>query len=96
MPAATTRAGLIAITGKEYARLDRLLDGLDEAGLQEVAHDTSVRDVIADRAHWIGPFPGWHGDGMAGRAVELPAPGYRRNELTRDNAMPSEHDAGLA
>lgn len=88
MPAATNKSDLIAVTGKEYAKLDQLLDQIDaeDAGRKD-DEDTSIRDVIAHRAHWVGLFLGWYADGMAGKTLELPAPGYKWNDLKRYNAM---------
>ncbi len=48
--------------------------------------DTSIKDVIAHRAHWIGLFLGWYADGLEGRPVFFPAEGYKWNELKRYNA----------
>lgn len=87
MPAATSRDELLAVTAREYAKLAALLDGIDDAvALAPDDDDTSIKDVVAHRAHWIGLFLGWYHDGLAGREVHLPAEGYRWNELTRHNA----------
>ncbi|MDJ1006693.1 MAG: ClbS/DfsB family four-helix bundle protein [Paracoccaceae bacterium] len=87
MPAATTRAELIAVAEKEYTKLQALLDTIpDGAALVPDDDDTSIKDVIAHRAHWIDLFLGWYADGLAGREVALPAPGYKWNDLKRYNA----------
>ena len=97
MPAATTRNDLIALTRKEYEKLDKLLDSVspDDAAAPD-DEDTSIRDVIAHRAHWAGLFLGWYEDGQAGKAVEIPAPGYKWNELKRYNAMLRQRSRSVA
>ncbi len=87
MPAAASRDELLAVTNREYAKLTALLDGIPDAvALAPDDDDTSIKDVVAHRAHWIGLFLGWYRDGLAGREVHLPAEGYKWNELPRYNA----------
>lgn len=96
MPAATSRAELIAVTQKEWGKLDALLDGLDRAFAHEKREgDTSIKDLVAHRAHWIDLFLGWYADGRAGHEVAFPAPGYKWNELKRYNADLRARQAGL-
>ena len=53
--AATTKAELLEVTRKEFGKLMALLDGIDAAtALTKREEDTSIRDVVAHRAHWIG------------------------------------------
>lgn len=86
MPA-TTKALLIDVTRKEFAKLETLIARLDEpTALVQDDDDTSIKDVVAHRAHWIDLFLGWHKDGLAGREVYFPAKGYKWNELKRYNA----------
>lgn len=86
MPA-TTRSDLVAATLKEFAKLETLIAGIAEpVALAKDQDDTSIKDVIAHRAHWIDLFLGWYADGLAGREVFLPAEGYKWNELPRYNA----------
>lgn len=54
--------------------------------MQKDADDTSIKDIIAHRAHWIDLFLGWYWDGQAGKTVHFPAEGYKWNELKRYNA----------
>ncbi|MBK8441053.1 MAG: ClbS/DfsB family four-helix bundle protein [Rhodobacter sp.] len=85
--AATTKAELLEVTRKEFGKLMALLDGIDAAtALTKREEDTSIRDVVAHRAHWIGLFLGWYQDGQAGRAVHFPAQGYKWSDLKRYNA----------
>lgn len=85
--AAQTKTDLLEVTRKEYEALETLIDGTaPEAALAKDADDTSIKDVIAHRAHWIDLFLGWHADGLAGRKVHFPAEGYKWNDLKRYNA----------
>lgn len=87
MPAATNATDLTAITKKEYARLRNLIDPIPEAqALQKREDDTSIKDVVGHRAHWIKLFLGWYRDGQAGRVVHFPAPGYKWSQLKDFNA----------
>lgn len=87
MPAATTKADLLAVTRKEWERLAALVAEIpDWVALAKDAEDTSIKDIVGHRAHWIELYFGWWEDGEAGRPVALPAPGYKWNELKRYNA----------
>ncbi len=86
MPA-TSRDQLLEVTEREFAKLDRIIASVDHrAALDKDGDDTSIKDVVAHRAHWIDLFLGWHRDGLAGREVAFPAEGYKWNELKRYNA----------
>lgn len=85
--AAQSKTELIDITRKEYAKLQKLVLQIDErVALLADDEETSVKDVIAHRAHWIDLFLGWYHDGLAGKPVFFPAEGYKWNELKRYNA----------
>lgn len=85
--AAQDKTELLDVTRHELNRLELLLAGVGEsAALSKDAEDTSIKDVIAHRAHWIDLFLGWYADGLAGKAVAFPAPGYKWSELKRYNA----------
>ncbi|MEM8555483.1 MAG: ClbS/DfsB family four-helix bundle protein [Pseudomonadota bacterium] len=67
MPAATTKADLIAVTAKEFTKLWTLVQRVDpETAMRKDVNDTSIKDVIAHRAHWIDLFLEWYADGQAG------------------------------
>ena len=94
--AAMTQAELLALTEKEYAKLVALCDPPTEAqALEKDDEDTSIKDVIAHRAHWIGLFLGWYREGLAGKEVHFPAPGYKWNELKRYNALLRAQQGGI-
>lgn len=87
MPAAASKAELLEKTRREYDKLLRVIDGFPEAlRLERDAAETSPKDIIAHRAHWIVLFLGWHRDGVAGKSPEIPAPGYKWNQLKSYNA----------
>lgn len=67
MPAATCKADLASVTAREYGKLSPLIASIpaDQALCKRV-DDTSIKDVIGHRAHWIDLFPGWHARGLAG------------------------------
>lgn len=86
MPA-TCKAGLLAVTHAEYARLRAAIDPLSEPqALCPRAGGLSVKDIVAHRAHWLALFLGWYAEGQAGRAVHTPAPGYNWAQLDAYNA----------
>ncbi len=97
MPAATSKEDLIAVTDKEYAKLQKLLSEIqDDLALQKDEDDTSIKDVIGHRAHWIELFLGWYADGQAGKEVFFPAKGYKWNELKKYNANLRAQQANLS
>lgn len=94
--AATSQAELLKVADAEFAKLTRLCAALTEdVAMVKDAENTSIKDVIAHRAHWIGLFFGWYTDGLAGEEVHFPAPGYKWNELKRYNAELRAQQVGL-
>ncbi|WP_227270891.1 ClbS/DfsB family four-helix bundle protein [Roseobacter weihaiensis] len=94
--AATSKTELLSITRKEYAKLEKLIGMLDpEVALDKDEEETSIKDVVAHRAHWIDLFLGWYADGQAGKPVYFPAEGYKWNELKRYNANLRQAQEGL-
>ena len=85
--AAQSKSELLAITRKEFEKLESLMDRFESgAAMLKTEDDTSIKDVIAHRAHWIELFFGWYEDGLAGKEVYFPAEGYKWSELKRYNA----------
>ena len=86
MPA-KSKQELLSVTQKEFEKLSNLISDLDpEFALVKDEDDTSIRDVLAHRAHWIDLFLGWHRDGQAGKQVYFPAKGYNWSQLREYNA----------
>lgn len=97
MPAAVTKDELLEVAAKEFDKLSLLLERVDEdLALAKDDDDTSVKDTVAHRAHWIGLFLGWYHDGLAGKKVHFPAEGYKWNELKRYNADLRAQQANLS
>jgi len=72
--AAENKDELLAVTDKEFSKLINLLNGINnKTAMKKREDNTSIKDVIAHRAHWIKLFLGWYKDGMAGKEVFFPA-----------------------
>jgi hypothetical protein len=85
--AAKTKSELITVTLKEFEKLEKLIATIDTpTAIKKREEDTSIKDVIAHRAHWITLFLEWYADGLAGKTVYFPAKGYKWNDLKRYNA----------
>lgn len=96
MPAAKTKADLVAVSLKEFAKLEKLLDDIPPDIRLVKDEDTSLKDIVGHRAHWIDLFLGWYRDGLAGKTVHFPAEGYKWNELKRYNTDLRAQQAGLS
>ncbi len=66
-----------------------------EAGKKH-ADNTSIKDVIGHRAHWILLFLGWYRDGAAGKTVHFPAKGYKWNQLKEYNRQLRAEQSALS
>lgn len=94
--AATTKDELLAVAKKEFDKLEKLLAQVDEqTALVKDEDDTSIKDVVGHRAHWISLFVGWYHDGLDGKEVFFPAEGYKWNDLKRYNAALRAEQADL-
>ncbi|MEO0903339.1 MAG: ClbS/DfsB family four-helix bundle protein, partial [Pseudomonadota bacterium] len=93
MTAATCRADLRAVTIKEYGKLAQLIAPLSKTQATATHDESTIKDVIGHRAHWITLFLGWYADGQAGKRVFFPAEGYKWNDLKRYNADLRERQA---
>ena len=81
----------------EFAKLDALIEELTAAQAgKKHADDTSIKDVVGHRAHWIKLFLGWYRDGLAGKTVYLPAKGYKWNQLKEYNRQLRAAQADLS
>ncbi|TCV75742.1 ClbS/DfsB family four-helix bundle protein [Neorhizobium sp. S3-V5DH] len=97
MPAAAAKPQLKEITVEEYAKLRSLIDRIgEEQAMRKREDDTSIKDVVAHRAHWIELFLGWYRDGQTGQKVEIPAKGYKWSELKTFNADLRARQADLS
>ncbi len=91
MPA-QNKQDLIAAAEAEYRKLLKALDGVDaEMAVSPHPDDgITIKDTILHRVHWIDLFLGWYRDGVAGKPVHTPAPGYKWNQLKAYNAKVRE------
>jgi hypothetical protein len=97
MPAAKDKEALLAVTEAEYSKLCSLLENLPQRVVNtRYDDDTSVKDVVGHRAHWIALFLGWYRDGKAGKEVFFPSKGYKWNELKAYNKKVRNEQAGLS
>ena len=86
--AAKNKTELLLSNEQEFAKLEKLIEQIsDEQALLKDSNDTSIKDIIAHRAHWIDLFLGWYSDGIMGKEVHFPAKGYKWNELKRYNSV---------
>jgi len=94
--AATTKKELLAVTEKEFIKLSQLLDEISsKTATKKREENTSLKDVVAHRAHWIELFLGWYKDGQAGKEVFFPAKGYKWNQLKEYNKQLRMQQSGL-
>ena len=95
MPA-KNKSELMKITQRDFDKLLATTAGVSPAlSLQKDTDGTSIKDVIAHRAHWIDLFLGWHAAGQAGKSPAFPAEGYKWNDLKRYNADLRRHQSHL-
>jgi len=95
--AAINKDELLTLTENEYTKLNTLLDEFNsKTANKKREEDTSLKDVIGHRAHWIELFLGWYKDGMAGKEVFFPAKGYKWNQLKEYNKNLRAHQAKLS
>ncbi|MEL7278853.1 MAG: ClbS/DfsB family four-helix bundle protein [Pseudomonadota bacterium] len=94
--AAKNKSQLLEVSAKEFAKLEKVISTID-AGTAEIKRedDTSIKDVVAHRAHWIDLFLGWYRDGVTGKTVHLPAEGYKWNDLKRYNSDLRERQSDI-
>ncbi|WP_343081875.1 ClbS/DfsB family four-helix bundle protein [Ostreiculturibacter nitratireducens] len=85
--AAQTKQELLALTKSEYRKLRDLIAGIPETVAAETGDDgISIKDTIAQRAHWVELLLKWYEDGKAGRVVHKPAAGHKWTDLKTYNA----------
>lgn len=93
---AKNRFDLLRITESEFMELVKLIDSIDaNTALRKWDKDTSIKDVIAHRAHWIELFLGWYSDGIAGKSVYFPAKGCKWSRLKHYNTSLRERQSDL-
>jgi hypothetical protein len=98
MPAAKNKQDLVTVSEKEYAKLKDLISNLSEgqARVYVESVEASVASIISHRTEWIRMFFTWYEKGVAGKDPEIPAPGYKWNQLKAYNATIWERDKDVA
>ncbi|MCT4607594.1 MAG: ClbS/DfsB family four-helix bundle protein [Pelagimonas sp.] len=99
MPAATTKSDLLSVSEKEFSKLTTLLDSVPpalELRPDPEADETTLKDIVGHRAHWITLFLGWYEAGQRGETPAIPAPGYNWNHLRAFNASVRQAQADLS
>ncbi|MEM8800932.1 MAG: ClbS/DfsB family four-helix bundle protein [Pseudomonadota bacterium] len=76
MPAAKTKAALIAVTEKEWDKLSKLITDFDETftSIEDGDGSSAIR-ILGHRAAWIDLYFAWCKGATAGHTPEMPAPG---------------------
>ncbi|MEX3016705.1 ClbS/DfsB family four-helix bundle protein [Gymnodinialimonas hymeniacidonis] len=93
MPAATTKAALLEVHDKEWRKLSALLEDVpDDLAEAKDADDTSIKDILTHRAHWIGLYFQWLEEG---EDAQMPDHGVKWNALKPYNAGLRERYAGV-
>ncbi|MEM9571047.1 MAG: ClbS/DfsB family four-helix bundle protein [Pseudomonadota bacterium] len=96
MPAAQSKSELLATTRVEFDKLRATIIQIeDRQAILKDDDETSIKDVIAHRAHWVGLYLGWYRDGQANQEVFFPAPGYKWNQLKEYNRKLREQQSKL-
>lgn len=86
MAIAVNREGLLGVTNAEYQALSEMLAELSlEQALRERGGGASLKDVVAQRAHWVELFLGWYAAGQNGGMPQMPAPGFSWEQLPAYN-----------
>lgn len=95
--AAKTKDALIAITQKEFQKLEKTLADISEtqALTPHPEEGQSIKDTLYHRTHWIGLFLSWYETGETGKTVHVPAKGYKWNQLKPYNAKVIEQGRAL-
>jgi hypothetical protein len=83
-----TKKDLIEDIRNEHDKLCMLLAEIPEKNLREHGvwgDDWNINDLVAHLAEWQQMFLDWHRQGKKGQKPQMPAPGYKWNELPRLN-----------
>ena len=78
---------LLGAIEKERGALDRTLENLSSQEMIEpgIVGHWSVKDVLAHLSTWEQMCLGWYRAGLQGETPQLPAPGFKWNQITELN-----------
>ena len=97
MPAAQNKSDLLAVAEKEWTKLQSVIASVPAGyAIAKDEDDTSIKDTVAHRAHWIDLFLGWYTNGRDGQTVHFPAPGYKWNQLKAYNQALRDRQTDLS
>ncbi len=82
MPRPLNKTQLFEVAKKEYRKLETFLSTLTPEQMT-TAHppEWSVKDILAHLYEWQCMFFTWYETGLSGETPEVPAPGYKWNQL---------------
>lgn len=80
---------LIDVANKEFSILEKTLAGLSPAQMCFRKDDQTwaVKDILAHLTEWQKMLSGWYESGLAGKTPDVPAAGYKWNQLPALNRM---------
>jgi len=84
----TSKEQLLQDVRKEHATLCAMLDAVPPSRLGEAGvwgDGWTVNDLVAHLTAWHRLFLGWYAEGLGGGTPQLPAPGFKWNDLGRLN-----------
>ncbi|MDJ0640565.1 MAG: ClbS/DfsB family four-helix bundle protein [Paracoccaceae bacterium] len=82
MPAATSKQDLLAANEREWRKLCSLTETFDEDAAERPDQDGyTAKRLIGHRAAWIDLYFDWCAAVEKGKSPEMPAPGYKWNQL---------------
>ena len=80
MPRPTTKDELMALSHKNFQKLNDFVDSFSEVDLHrefpEGFLNRNIRDVLAHLHHWHLMMLEWYQEGMKGQKPDIPAKGY--------------------
>jgi hypothetical protein len=82
MPRPLNKTQLLEVAQKDYQKLETYLNSLrPEQIMTAKAPEWSVKDILAHLYEWQRMFFIWYETGLSGETPEVPAPGYKWNQL---------------
>ncbi|MDX9993337.1 MAG: ClbS/DfsB family four-helix bundle protein [Anaerolineales bacterium] len=89
---------LLAAIQKQYAALEKFLATLtvEQLAFSAAPGSWSVKDILAHLYEWQQMFFRWYEAGLRGELPEVPAPGYKWNQLPALNQAIYEKYSGLS
>lgn len=83
-----SKLDLVESIKREHEALAQLLREIPQSRYREPGvwgDGWTIQDLVAHLAEWHGLFLTWHCSGQEGKPPQMPAPGYKWNELSKLN-----------